>query len=515
MIVRRLITVMEYKVDRPSEKKTESSFNKLKKAATGLAAVLSAGLVATAFRRLIVMGSDAAETMNVINESFEQNTSTVLEWARVQAEVLGRSEFALREYAATLGAMLNPMTGSADAAAEMSTTLAALTVDLGSFFNAAETDVLTALKSGLTGASEPMRRFGVVMTQASLDAFALERGIGKTTKQMSEAEKVTLRYQFILAKTAKAQGDAARTAKGFANLSKTLVAVLSDIGTEVGLVLLPSVESALDVLVTFVRQIKGPVISTVKRVTTVVGALANKTTLIIAGITAATIALKTFGAAALVAWLKVTAPALAALILFGLIGLAIFAIIEDLEAMGEGGESAIGGLIGEFQHWMDETDSVIASISQMLLTAFEFWGQKFTELFGDEVAAEFDRLVGMIDKFLKRIAAFFRGDFSLADLIWGEGASFEGFVENLKRDLIDITRFGARIPAVATASPMASAAAGAGAGMSSQQNIEVNVQAQPGMNEAQLAAQTGAATGRAVDAANRRTAQRLAVGGGT
>jgi len=514
MIVRRLITLMSYETDGKSVKKTESSFSRIKKAATALGVVLSTGAVAMALRKFINLGSDAAETMNVMNESFEAQTDSVVKWASEQALVLGRSEFALREYAATLGAMLTPMTGSSDKSAEMSKNLAALTVDLGSFFNAAEPDVLRALSSGIAGQTEPLRRFGVVMTQAALDAFAMDQGLSKTVKQMSEAEKVTLRYQFILAKTTKAQGDAARTAGGFANLSKTLMAGLRDLGTEIGMVLVPGAESLLSVLVAIVREVKGPVVSGIRRASTVLGALANKTTLVITVLTAAAVAFKVFGTAAVVAWLKVTAPALAFVALLALIGLAIFAIIEDLEAMGDGSRSVIGGMIGEFQLLRDEAGSTIGAIGEMLLTAFTFWGQKFSQLFGDEVTAEFDKIADAIGKFLDRISAFFRDDFSLAELLWGEGANLEGFVANLKRDLVDLTRFGDRIPSVATASPSSAAAAAAGASTSSQ-NIEVNVQSTPGMDEQQLAGLSGAATGRAVDAANRRTAQRLAVGGGS
>lgn len=498
MIVRQLLTQMGYVIDEKSEKKTESSIDGLKSAAKTLAAIFVTGAVAVAIRKFVNQGSDAAETMNVLTETFEDQASAVTDWAADQSTALGRSEFLLREYAGTLGAILKPQLGSAEAAAEMSTALAGLAVDLGSFFNATEIDTLGALRSGIVGQSEPLRRFGVVMSVAALDAFALEEGLSKTVKQMSEGEKVALRFRFIMAQTAAAQGDAAKTSQGFANLSKALDSALSDLGTRIGLELLPFATKLLQVFVAMARAISGPLLSAVQRSIVVIRQLATGTNAIIVIITALAIALKALGIQAVFTWLGVAAGALLIIALLGLIGLAIFAVIEDLNEMGEGGESVIGGLISEFQRWQEETGSVVAAIGKILTSAFKFWADQFLKLFGTTLREETENFLEFWEDWKSDLDRILDFDFSK-------------IIANTKRDFRDLTSaigFGGTqkvLQTTAGASPIQRAAAG----VNVQQNIEVNAQGSPGMNEGELAQMIGDDAGRATAAANRQTANQL------
>lgn len=509
MIVRKLITLMGYEVDQKSERSVGISVEKVKRIAAVAAGLFTAAALTA--RKFVQMGSDAAETLNVMTESFEDQTDTVLDWASAQAKALGRSEFLLREYAASLGAMLRPMTGSAEAAAEMSTELAQLAVDLGSFFNVNEPEALQALQSALAGQSEPMRRFGVVMTQGALDAFALQEGLGKTVRQMSEAEKVALRYRFILNQTTKAQGDAARTAGGYANLTKALSSVLTDLGTRIGLMLLPAAERLLEVFVATARAIGGPIIRAFELVLDVVSELTETLPLLVIGISAVALAFKVMGIKAVLAWLATVAPAVLLIVLLGLIGAAILVLIQDLKKMGDEGGGVIAGLVSEFQHWLSETGSVTDAIGKILITAFEFWAVKFSKLFGEPMAKEIRARIQDFKDMIETIGDAIKLLTGGAGEFLGE--QFGATALDLSRDLGELT--GGLIGRTAVAPAAATAAARAGANISAPQNIEVNIQAAPGMNEEQLGQTAGAASGRGVDAANRRTRQRLAVGGAT
>jgi len=97
-------------------------------------------------------------------------------------------------------------------AAKMSTELVGLAGDLASFKNIGLDQAQTALKAIFTGETESLKNLGVVMTQTNLDAFALANGFGKTTKEMTESEKVMLRYQYVMEATKNAQGDFAKNA---------------------------------------------------------------------------------------------------------------------------------------------------------------------------------------------------------------------------------------------------------------------------------------------------------------
>jgi hypothetical protein len=232
------------KVDRQAKnagKKSGKSFQESFRSAienvAGAALLFGAGKGALALTRF---ASDAQETLNVLEVAFQENQQSVRDWASEYADRVGRSRFEMEKTAGTLGALLTPMMeGNAEASAEMATRLTELTTDLGSLYNIADNDALTALRSALVGEMEPMRRLGVNMSVAALEAFALEKGIRGSYKSMGEAERTTLRYNFLVEKTGIAHGDAEKTAEAWANKSKAVRGKIKDLATAVGLKLLP------------------------------------------------------------------------------------------------------------------------------------------------------------------------------------------------------------------------------------------------------------------------------------
>lgn len=231
----------------------QTRFRALGTAANALAGAVNVAAITRPLKAAIQAASDAEETMDLIRDSFGPLAEDTLRWSEDTANALGRSTQQMRFFASTMQAMLVPMVGSQEAAAEMSKRLSELAVDLGSFYNTADEDALLALRSALAGETEPMRRFGVVLTEAQLQAFAYTQGIRKSVAAMTEAEKVQLRYQFILSKTALAHGSTARTAENWAARVKQLEGQLSTLREEVGSRLLPIFTDAVAGLTNLVR----------------------------------------------------------------------------------------------------------------------------------------------------------------------------------------------------------------------------------------------------------------------
>lgn len=200
----------------------------------GFAGALASAATVMKALDFLSVASAVNETTNILQVGFGKSAGAVDAWAASTADAMGRSHQQIRNATGSLQAMLAPMIGSKEQAGEMSKGFAKLAVDLGSFFNVADDDALLALRSGLAGESEPMRKFGVTMTEAALNAFALEKGLGRTTKEMSEGEKVALRYEFIMAKTTLAQGDAVRTADSFENSLKGLRGEMDNLQASLG-----------------------------------------------------------------------------------------------------------------------------------------------------------------------------------------------------------------------------------------------------------------------------------------
>lgn len=199
----------------------------------GLKSVLGkiAGLIGTAFavRTLVNFGkeavsiaSDLQEVENVVTTAFGSMTGQVEEWASRSIQQFGMSELVAKQTASTYMAMSRGMGLVGQAAADMAMDVAGLSADMASFYNAEQDVAATALQSIWTGETETLKKFGVVMTQTNLDAYALKNGYSKLISEMSQAEQVQLRYAYVTDALSLAAGDFAKTSGSWANQTRIL-----------------------------------------------------------------------------------------------------------------------------------------------------------------------------------------------------------------------------------------------------------------------------------------------------
>lgn len=232
------------------EKKLKSASDKMEKFASkaraaSLKATAAIAAVGLASNKLVQAASDAEELDNVIQQAFGNMAGAINGWAKDTGKAMGRSTYQMRQFAGVMQAVIKPMVGSEKAAADMSKQLAKLAVDMGSFWNVADEEAFNALRSGLVGETEPLRRFGIVLTETQLEAWALAKGIKANVQTMTEAEKVQLRYQFILDRTTDVQGDAVRTADSYANQVKALQSDIRNLSEDMGKRLMPVFKDAV------------------------------------------------------------------------------------------------------------------------------------------------------------------------------------------------------------------------------------------------------------------------------
>lgn len=179
------------------------------------------GFVTDAIGDSIKAASDMNETQTKLDAVFKSSADTVRAWAKDSATSMGMSKQAALEAAGTFGNFLEALGSAEPEAARMSTTLVTLAGDLASFNNQDPTEVLAALKSGIAGEIEPMRRFGVDISDAAVKTYLLAQGLKTVGGQFTQAQKVQGRYNLILKQTTTAQGDFKRTASGLANSTRT------------------------------------------------------------------------------------------------------------------------------------------------------------------------------------------------------------------------------------------------------------------------------------------------------
>ena len=166
--------------------------------------------------------SDLQEVQNVVDVAFGGSAKIVDEWAETTLEAYGLNQLSAKRFAGTMGAMLKSSGMSGQAVSDMSMKITELAGDMASFYNLEGEEAFNKLRSGISGETEPLKQLGINMSVANLEAFALSQGIKKSYNEMSQAEQVMLRYNYLMQTTQDAQGDFARTSDSFANQTKLL-----------------------------------------------------------------------------------------------------------------------------------------------------------------------------------------------------------------------------------------------------------------------------------------------------
>lgn len=196
--------------------------------------------------------SDYEENLNKIDVAFGDSSQAVKDWANTAGTEFGLSKVQATDAASAFGALGKGIGLTDSEAADMSTTLAGLSADLGSYFNVGVDESAKALEGIFTGESEALKKFGVVMTDTNLQKFAEDQGL--VWKEMDQTQKTMLRYQYVLAMTKDAQGDFARTSDGTANSTKIFQASLQDLGTSIGTNLLPIITPIIQKLTEWINK---------------------------------------------------------------------------------------------------------------------------------------------------------------------------------------------------------------------------------------------------------------------
>ncbi len=327
-ILREIVTLFGFDVDKGSFDKAESSVEKLRRAASVVGQIFVTGVVARGIASMVEMASDAQQTTALMGDVFAASAGDVEEWSRRTAGSVGRSEFELQRFASSVGAMVAPLMGAGEEVAKLSQDMAQTAVDIAAVFNTSDEEALVALRSGLAGETEPLRRYGVVLTQAAQEEFARNKGITKNIKDMTEAEKVQLRYAFIMERTSLFTGRAAKEADEYAGAVKALRDRLKDLAVRIGQELLPGATRlalmARDGLNTFLEWAKGSRILET--------------------------AIQVLGAAAAALALKMILPFAPVLLMWAGIAAAVAAVIvvvDDLKAYFKG-EDSLTGLWSQF-----------------------------------------------------------------------------------------------------------------------------------------------------------------------
>ena len=386
----------------------------LKKAFLPAVAVL--GGLAAAAGPAIGAASDLNETMSKTSVIFGDADAALFTFAESAATTLGQTKQQALDAASTFGTFGKAAGLSGQDLASFSTDFTKLASDLSSFNNSTPQEAIDALGAALRGESEPLRKFGVLLSADAIAAEAMRMGLVTTTVSqeklavatakadiafkkhndtiakfgegsiqaqksaldLSQAEtrlnetvegtndkltaqqKTLATQSLIMNATTDAQGDFAKTSDGLANSQRILTAQMKDLQTNLGQVLLPVVEAAVGFFSQFTGVLAGH----------------QQIMIIVIGIVAALAAAIIVANFAIKAWTVATQIATAAQALFNFvmsanpIALVIIGIVAFV--------AALVLLYKKFEVVRDVVGTVFNAIKTGVTTSLDFLTSYFT-----------------------------------------------------------------------------------------------------------------------------------------
>lgn len=227
-----------------------------KKVGVIAAAAFGGAAVVAGIKTTITAASDLNESVSKTGVIFGKASADITKFAETTAQKFGISKVAALDAASTFATFGKAAGLTGKDLTGFSTQLVSLSSDLASFYNTSPEDAIQAIGAALRGESEPIRRYGVLINDATLKQEALRQGLIKTTKgALTPQQKVLAAQAVILKQTTDAQGDFARTADGAANQQRILAAQVENAKAKIGQGLLPIMTTALPLITKLMERL--------------------------------------------------------------------------------------------------------------------------------------------------------------------------------------------------------------------------------------------------------------------
>lgn len=226
-------------------------------------ALITAAAIAGISVAIYNVGKDAVKAATeyedvaaAVGQIFGEASSGLIEFAKQAPTLLGQSQNAFLGAVKQFGVFGNAAGLAGDANAEFSKQLAILATDLRSFNGGTVEEAINAIGAGLRGESEPLKRYGVMLDDATLKAEAMALGIYDGSGVLTAQQKILAAQSSILKKTGVQQGDFARTQDSMANSASKLNAQLEDVKLTIGNALIPVLQPLVENLANMFNEMK-------------------------------------------------------------------------------------------------------------------------------------------------------------------------------------------------------------------------------------------------------------------
>lgn len=214
------------------------SIENLNKLGSKLSLTVTAPLVA-AGAAAVKFASDYNESVGGIETVFGKSVGKIKAYAKDAAQNAGLSMTQVNESATVLGASLQNMGYSVESSADMTLLLTQRAADMAALMGTEVQPALDAIQSAIRGQANPIERYGVGLTEATIKLKGLEMGLVTAGQEMTLNQKTQARLAIILEQTAKAEGRFAEEAGGTGGLLKITTAEVKNQAIALGTQLLP------------------------------------------------------------------------------------------------------------------------------------------------------------------------------------------------------------------------------------------------------------------------------------
>ncbi len=234
----------------------------LKKLAGMASIALAATGVGKFFSDSVSQASNLNESLNAVNVSFGKNAEGIKKLGQEAATSLGLSTQQFNQLAVGFTAFTEKIAGPGGDVVKVMDDLTTRGADFASVMNLDVNEAMNLFRAGLAGETEPLRRYGIDVSEAAVKAYAYANGIAETGTELSEQQKVQARYGAIMEQTNRMAGDFANTSDGLANAQRILKAEFANVQAEVGAALLPALQALIPAITPLVKEL-GPVLVTI------------------------------------------------------------------------------------------------------------------------------------------------------------------------------------------------------------------------------------------------------------
>ena len=211
--------------------KTEKNFVNLKKAMVSIGKVGAAAIsgVAAATAGLVAIGakySGEVQQTEFLMGRLDAATQELINTKAQEAQAMGMTEKQYKDSAASLGTFMKSMGMTTEEANKLIPQMVQLAADGAAFANVPIDEAMAAISSAAMGNYEALGKLNIEMSDALINNSSYAQELGKTTQEMTTAEKTQAIYNTMLERGTHLTGFAASESESFSTqlaLTKTKV----------------------------------------------------------------------------------------------------------------------------------------------------------------------------------------------------------------------------------------------------------------------------------------------------